>query len=162
MTVSNGRNTDKSDLGYRIGYSPNGTDNELATNECGWLTSHIFSNAPKLSLCKHYTPQIERALVTWVSPSKRINIGWSCRYSCSQQSLSDPLTFCEFSTLIKCSFVFHQERLLHRNSNFLATEDSRGITQRSKRSPGKQPETGTPLLLSSLFSSHLRQTEVVC
>ncbi|XP_053179955.1 ectodysplasin-A isoform X2 [Scomber japonicus] len=34
-----------------------------------------------------------------------------------------------------------EERLLHRNSNFLATEDSRGITQRSKRSPGKQPET---------------------
>lgn len=40
------------------------------------------------------------------------------------------------------SFVFHQEKLLHRNSDFHATEDHRGITQRAKRSPGKQPETG--------------------
>lgn len=62
---------------------------------------------------------------------------------------------------IKFSFVFHQERLLHRNSDFHATEDNRGITQRAKRSPGKQPETGTGLLHLSLFSSHL-DTDVVC
>ncbi|XP_034546494.1 ectodysplasin-A isoform X3 [Notolabrus celidotus] len=35
----------------------------------------------------------------------------------------------------------HEEKLLHRNSDFHATEDHRGITQRAKRSPGKQPET---------------------
>ncbi|KAF1384517.1 hypothetical protein PFLUV_G00121050 [Perca fluviatilis] len=35
----------------------------------------------------------------------------------------------------------HEEKLLHRNSEFHATEDNRGITQRAKRSPGKQPET---------------------
>ncbi|XP_031175549.1 ectodysplasin-A isoform X2 [Sander lucioperca] len=35
----------------------------------------------------------------------------------------------------------HEEKLLHRNSDFHATEDNRGITQRAKRSPGKQPET---------------------
>lgn len=31
--------------------------------------SHLFK-CPKLSLCKHYTPRIERPLVTWVSLSK--------------------------------------------------------------------------------------------
>ncbi|TDH07769.1 hypothetical protein EPR50_G00109510 [Perca flavescens] len=35
----------------------------------------------------------------------------------------------------------HEEKLLHRNGEFHATEDNRGITQRAKRSPGKQPET---------------------
>lgn len=49
--------------------------------------SHLFK-CPKLSLCKHYTPRIERPLVTWVSLSKPclthslcslhgINIRWS-------------------------------------------------------------------------------------
>lgn len=71
----------------------------------------------------------------------------------------------EFSALwifqysLTFSFVFfcHQEKLLHRNSDFHATEDNRGITQRAKRSPGKQPETGTfvffhhHLLLLCLF-----------
>lgn len=37
---------------------------------------------------------------------------------------------------------FFQEKLLHRNNDFHTTEDTRGITQRAKRSPGKQPDTG--------------------
>ncbi|XP_029918681.1 ectodysplasin-A isoform X4 [Myripristis murdjan] len=35
----------------------------------------------------------------------------------------------------------HEEKLLHRHSDFHATEDSRGITQRAKRSASKQPDT---------------------
>ncbi|KAK5897273.1 hypothetical protein CesoFtcFv8_010347 [Champsocephalus esox] len=35
-----------------------------------------------------------------------------------------------------------EEKLLQINSEFHATLDNRGITQRAKRSPGKQPETG--------------------
>ncbi|XP_071381382.1 ectodysplasin-A isoform X1 [Centroberyx affinis] len=35
----------------------------------------------------------------------------------------------------------HEEKLLHRHSDFHATEDSRGITQRAKRSPSKQPDS---------------------
>lgn len=34
VTVSNVRNSDKSDLGYRMRYSLNGTDNDLAACEC--------------------------------------------------------------------------------------------------------------------------------
>ncbi|KAM4621634.1 ectodysplasin-A isoform 3-T3 [Polymixia lowei] len=34
-----------------------------------------------------------------------------------------------------------QEKLLHRHSDFHATEDNRGITQRAKRSPSKQPDS---------------------
>lgn len=50
----------------------------------------------------------------------------------------------EFSILINVFlFVFHQEKLLHRNSEVHPPEDNRGITQRAKRSPGKQTETGT-------------------
>ncbi|KAF7663775.1 hypothetical protein LDENG_00201650 [Lucifuga dentata] len=35
----------------------------------------------------------------------------------------------------------HEEKLLHRHSNFQSTEDNRGITQRAKRSPSKQTES---------------------
>lgn len=37
---------------------------------------------------------------------------------------------------------FFQEKLLHRNDDFHTTEDIRRITQRAKRSPGNQPDTG--------------------
>lgn len=39
-------------------------------------------------------------------------------------------------------YCFFQEKLLHRNNDFHTTEDTRGITQRAKRSLGKQPDTG--------------------
>lgn len=39
-------------------------------------------------------------------------------------------------------FCFFQDKLLHRNNDFHTTEDTRGITQRAKRSVGRQPDTG--------------------
>ncbi|XP_028272071.1 ectodysplasin-A isoform X2 [Parambassis ranga] len=37
----------------------------------------------------------------------------------------------------------HEDNILHRNSDIHVTEDNRGITQRAKRSPGREPETAT-------------------
>lgn len=155
MTVSNGRDTDKSGFGYRISYSPNGTDNDLATNGCaGWQCFTSFQ-MPKLSLCKHYTPRIERPLQPRVLLSKpcithpfclphRINIRWSWLILIfwREALCLKPLVILNLPCSLIFSSVFHQEKLLHRNSDFHATEDNRGITQRAKRSPGKQPETG--------------------
>lgn len=179
MTVSNGRNTDKSDLGYRIGYSPNGTDNDLATNEyTGWQCLTSFQMPQVVSVQTLYLKN-RKATCNTVSLSKSYithsfcvlqgsNIWWSWLGLLFRgESLRSKCTF--FSTLIKAFFLlFCQEKLLHRISDFHATEDNRGITQRSKRSPGKQPETGTRLFvgfivvqLSRLSSSHLG-AEAVC
>lgn len=46
------------------------------------------------------------------------------------------------AVLFYALFFSSQERLMHRNGGFHTTEDNRGITQRAKRSPAKQPDTG--------------------
>lgn len=60
-------------------------------------------------------------------------------------NLADLLLFCSF-----------QERLLHRNNDFHTTEDTRGITQRAKRSVGKQPDTGMSSSTVLLLLLHLK------
>lgn len=46
-----------------------------------------------------------------------------------------------------------QERLQYRNGDFHATHDARGRTQRAKRSPGKESETGASRLRFLLILS---------
>lgn len=119
--------------------------------------SHLYK-CPKLSLCKHYPPRKEKG--TW-------NTGFALKdfsflfapqnsYGVVLPAIdilkrvlvhkaSGPLEFSAkriIHTHCYYLFVFHQEKLLQRNSEFHATLDNRGITQRAKRSPGKQPETG--------------------
>lgn len=59
-----------------------------------------------------------------------------------------------------CFSGFFQEKLLHRNNDFHATEDTRGITQRSKRSPGKQPDTGMSSATVLSLLSHLKNSYI--
>lgn len=68
--------------------------------------------------------------------------------------VSDHSRYRNFPYSSTFSSVFHQERLLHRNSDFHATQDNRGITQRTKRSPGKQPEAGTISLFFPSLDMH--------
>lgn len=53
-------------------------------------------------------------------------------------------------------YCFFQEKLLHRNNDFHTTEDTRGITQRAKRSLGKQPDTGMSYFVVLTLLLHLK------
>ncbi len=177
-----------------MGYSPNGTDNDLATNECpGWQCLTSFQMPQVVSVQTLYpknrkaTCDMGFALKTLYHSfpfvcSSEINIRWSLAGIHIPRRVSLRVKRLEFSANASSPYsiniflsVFHQEKPLHRNSDFHATEDNRGITQRAKRSPSKQPETGMFFfsvcffgregiyhhsLLLCLLSSHL-DTEVV-